>query len=568
MRLLGLDTPALVLTLLVACGTILWLYLQRRPPARVVVPSLALWESLAPARERAVAPWRRAPRVASLLLALAVALALISALADPVRPRRGPATHVVMAIDRSASMAAHDVAPSRLAEARRQARARLGTLPSDTLVSVLAVAASAVPLASRTTDRGTLLRAIDGITQSDDMGDLLPLSELAVDLLRSRPDARLVLFSDGNLAHAEQARGELSALPRLAVEHVSIGLSARNVGISGFALRRYPLDPTHQEALLSLTNAGARGEPLTLRVSAAGGLLSEESLTIGPGQTIRRTLRDLPSSGARLTAELRLHDGPDTLTSDDQASAALPPRPRTRVLAVTRDNRYLTAALLLDESLYVREVDPASYQSADTFDVVVFDGVLPTAPVTAAALYLGPRGAGAHPLALGRTIERPYFDRVDKRHPLLRGLALGDVNVARATLVEPGPGDLVVAEGAQKDGTRVPLLVEGSRGGTPFVTLAFDLRETDLPLRAAFPLLVLRALDRLAHPDGQTTAISESRRASISTTPRRDILGPHEPPPGDDSPVDASARWWPILLGLAIVLYALEWLSFQRRWTT
>lgn len=569
MRLLGLDTPALVLTLLVACGTILWVYLQKRPPTRVVVPSLALWDAVAPERERAVAPWRRAPQLWSLLLALAIALALISALADPARSRRGPAQSVLLAIDHSASMAANDVAPSRLAEAKRQARARLATLPSDVLVSVIAVAASAVPLTPQTTDRATLLRAIDGISESDDLGDLLPLSELALDLSRRLTSAQLILFSDGNLAHREEARRALDSRPGLAVDHVVVGQSARNVGFSGFALRRYPLDPTHQEALLSLTNFGPRREPLTLRVFAAGGLLSDEALTLEPGQTIARTLRDLPSSGARLTAELRLEDGADALATDDRASAALPARPRTRVLAVSRDDRYLTAALLLDESLSVRELDPAAYESADDFDVVVFDGVLPSTPVKVAALYLGPRGEGAHPLPLGATIERPFFARVEKRHPLLRGLALADVNVARAALLAPQVGDVVVAEGEPTNGTRVPLLVEGARNGVPFVTLAFDLRESDLPLRAAFPLLVLRALDRLAHPDSQAAAVAESRVASESAVaPQRDVLGKHEaPPPAAGFVVGASERWWPILLGLAIALYTLEWLSFQRRWT-
>ncbi|MEY4514638.1 MAG: hypothetical protein RLZZ450_6760 [Pseudomonadota bacterium] len=569
MRLLGLDTPALVLTLLVACGLVLWLYLQKRPPTRVVVPSLLLWESLAPDLERAVAPWRRTPEASSLLLALAIALALIAALADPLRSATGPARSVLIAIDHSASMAARDVAPSRLAEAKRQARARLDTLPADATIAVVAVEVGAVPLTSFTTDRAVLLRAIDGIRDGNSVGDLLPLSELALDLSRPRPGAELVLFSDGNLEHGDQARRALDAEPALSAQHVLVGQSARNVGFSGFSLRRYPLDPTHQECLVSLTNFGAQRERLSLRVFAAGGLLSEESFALEPGQTVARTLRDLPSSGARLTAKLTLHAGPDTLASDDLASAALPPRPRTRVLAVSRDDRYLTAALLLDESLTVRELDPAAYESADGFDVVVFDGVLPSAPVNVAALYLGPHGQGAHPLPLGTAVERPFFERVDKRNALLSGLALTDVNVARAALLLPRPGDLVLAEGELKSGTRVPLLVEGKRNGTPFLTLAFDPRESDLPLRAAFPLFLLRALDHLAHPDGARAALAEGVVASEGAiAPHPDVLGKRESSRAAVAKVGASQRWWPILLALAIGLLTLEWFTFQRRWTT
>jgi hypothetical protein len=557
-----------VLTLLVVCGTILWLYLQRRPPTRAVVPTLALWDALVPEPQRAVAPWRRRLQAPSLLLALAIALALISALADPVPSARGPTRNVMIAIDRSASMAARDVTPSRLAEAKRRARAFLDTLPADSRVALIAVDRGAVPLTSFTSERAVLLRALDGLRESDDVGDLLPLSELARDLSRPLPSAELVLFSDGDLEHGDQAEEALNAQPNLTVEHVLIGHSTRNVGITSFALRRYPLDPTHQESLLALTNFGDQREPLTVRVFAAGGLLSEESLTLEPRQQIVRTLHDLPSSGARLTAELRLEAGPDALASDDRASAALPPRARTRVLAVSRDDRYLTAALLLDESLDVHELDPAAYERADGFDVVVFDGVLPATPVQIAALYLGPRGHGAHPLALGATVERPFFDRVDKHHPLLRGLALSDVNVARASMLKPQPGDRVLAEGALVRGARAPLIVEGARGGVPFLTLAFDLRESDLPLRAAFPLFVLRALDRLAHPDDLATTIVESPLSSEGAiAPRRDVLGAHKVPPRVHDTARWSPRWWTLLLGLAVVMLALEWFSFQRRWT-
>src|SRR5204863_48642 len=71
-----------------------------------------------------------------------------------------------------------------------------------------------------------------------------------------------------------------------------------------------------------------------------------------------------------------------------------------------------------------------------------------------------------------------------------------DVNVARALEVRPAADDVVVAADA-----RGPLIVRGTRGDHRFVALAFDVRESDLPLRPAFPLLLLDAIESFAPSD-------------------------------------------------------------------
>jgi hypothetical protein len=96
------------------------------------------------------------------------------------------------------------------------------------------------------------------------------------------------------------------------------------------------------------------------------------------------------------------------------------------------------------------------------------------------------------PLETADEIERPAFDKLDGKHEVLRYTALRDVNVSRATLLRATKDDQVLAADA-----RGPLLVAGQREGQRFLALAFDVRESDLPLRAGWPLLLLNALDWL-----------------------------------------------------------------------
>jgi hypothetical protein len=160
------------------------------------------------------------------------------------------------------------------------------------------------------------------------------------------------------------------------------------------------------------------------------------------------------------------------------------------VLCVTDGNLYLEAALLLDEYLDVDMVVPAAYASDAGYDAVIFDRFAPTKAPAAPALYLAAPGGGAAPLAVTGSIEHPLFDRLEPKHPLLRFTALRDVNVTRAQLAKPAPGDAVVAADS-----RGPLIVTGERAGRRFAALTFDVRESDLPLRVAWPLIVLNAID-------------------------------------------------------------------------
>ena len=572
MRLLGLDATLLALTLLVSGLALLWLYLQRQPPRRVLVPMLALWDALVPGQHD-LRPGR--PRVRqrrSLLLALAIAACLTFALGDPAPPQERAEVNLLLVLDCSASMGARDVSPSRIELAKARARARVSQLGPDDHAWVAALADGITLLTARTSSHRELLSAIDALVAREASADLGTAAEVAADLLAPFERAELALFSDGALEGVALARRTLARLPRVVARLTQVGTSPRNVAITQLSARPDALDHTHQAVFVAVKNFGAQAEPLTLRVHAGEVLLHEERLTLAGDETSTRVLDELPVASAPLRAQLVLARGADALRSDDQAELARELRAPTRVLLVSGRNRYLEAALLLDDTLEVRQIGPATYQSANGYDVVIFDGVLPQAPPQVAALYVGPiASTGAFPLppAAGKPeLVRPFFDHVAKAHPLLRELSLSDVNVSRASAHTLLPGDLALAETRAHD----PLIVIGSRADIPFVALTFDLRDSDLPLRPAFPLFFLRTLDLLSGSRHalRTAASSTLRQQEGRIAPRADLFAV---PPARATTADANtkARWLAplrsILIGLALALLVLEWLAFHRRWT-
>src|SRR5688572_13061205 len=190
----------------------------------------------------------------------------------------------------------------------------------------------------------------------------------------------------------------------------------------------------------------------------------------------------------------------------------MPESGRSRVLVVTPGNTYLEAALLLDEYLDVTLLAPEKYPPAQGFDVTIFDGVAPpVAKHTGSALYLAPPAQGS-PVPLGKRIEMFGFDTWDKKSPIVRWTALGDIQVAHGNTFKPEQGDRVV--GASDLG---PILVAGRRAGRKFVALGFDPRNSDFVLRVAWPLFVLNTINDFVEED--TGYVSSYRTGDVWQIP-------------------------------------------------
>jgi Ca-activated chloride channel family protein len=147
------------------------------------------------------AGWRRHLPPAVYALALA---GLVVALARPQATIAVPVEQasVVVVTDRSGSMLAEDVEPTRLVAARRAAAAFLDAVPDDVRVGAVAFNHAATVLSQPTRDHDAVRRALATVEAggSTATGDAL---DAALRLIRAaergerRPPAAVVLLSDG-----------------------------------------------------------------------------------------------------------------------------------------------------------------------------------------------------------------------------------------------------------------------------------------------------------------------------------------------------------------------------------
>lgn len=476
------------------------LYILKLRRRVVAVPFSPLWQRILRDKE-ATSLFSKLKRLLSLLLQLALLALLVLALGDP----RAAATlikgrNVVVLVDASASMQATDVSPNRLAVAKDEVKRLIRGMGGADRMLVAQMDAAITPLGPMSGDTSELERAVDSVKVTDARADWPRALRFATDTLRNVDNAEVVVVSDGNLGDAIDSSGPVH-LGDVKLSYMPVGKAKDNVAITQFSVRRYPLDKSRYEVMLEVENTGSEPADIELSLLGDGMMVDLTKLKMKPGERLPRFYPNLSGASRTLEAKLAVTgETKDDLPADDHAYALLPERRRAKVLIVSMGNTYLEAALLLDEYLEVQTATPLDYatkyaQKSNAFDAIIFDEATPAELPRTNALYLDPRGPGS-PFKVENEIMQPGFDKIDRKHPIVRFTALDQVNIARGHKLKAEPGDKVI--GASEEG---PILVAGNRGGNKMVAMGFDVRESDLALRVAWPVLLLNIINYFTDED-------------------------------------------------------------------
>jgi hypothetical protein len=528
--LTGLPFATLALVFGVAAAIVTALYILKLRRRAVATPFAPLWQRILRDKE-ATSLFSKLKRILSLLVQLLLLALLVAALGDPrVAGSLVQGRNLVVLVDASASMQATDVSPTRLGVAKEQVKSMIRGLGGADRMLIAQMDAVVTPMGPMSGDASELERALEKVTATDTRADFPRALRFATDTLRGAASPEIVVVSDGNLGDAVDASGPVH-LGAVKLSYVEVGKGSRNVGVTAFSVRRYPLDKSRYEVMLEVTNTGDTPEDIELTLSGDGQPVDITKLRLKPGERLPRFYPNLSGASRTLEAKVGLLDGTkDDLPADDHAFALLPERRRAKVLMVSTGNMYLEAALLLDEYLDVTQLTPDAYAKRfptgpTGFDTILFDAVTPLEVPRANVIYIDPSGPGSPVKVLGE-LSQPGFDHIDRKHPIVRFLALDTVNIARGHKLQAEPGDRVV--GASQEG---PILIAGTRGGFKFVALGFDVRESDLPLRVAWPLFLVETINWFTDEDasylssfktGEVWRIPLGVPASLATLKRPD----------------------------------------------
>jgi hypothetical protein len=195
-------------------------------------------------------------------------------------------------------MAANDVPPSRLDEAKNKVIEALRELPANGTVSVIAAGRTARVVVNGTTDLGRVRAAIDSIEVSPSTGDLGDALNLADALAARAGDADILVATDAALA----------IKPTLSVNHevkvIQVGRERKNQAIVALAVRPSSSGVT-RSVFVSVANLDLEPARRQLELYVDGVLFEARDLkTLDPQTRTEAIVDDVPLADL-VFAELR-----------------------------------------------------------------------------------------------------------------------------------------------------------------------------------------------------------------------------------------------------------------------
>jgi hypothetical protein len=511
---------------LVAVPLLLLLYFLKLKRRELIVSSTLLWKRAV--RDLQVnAPFQKLRKNILLILQLLMLLALLLALAAPILSlRTGRARRHVLLIDRSASMSATDVKPSRLGEAKKQASVFVESLRGESFFSmqdardqtmVIAFDSHAKVMCNFTADKRQLIAAIDGIEAGD--GDSL-LSEaiMVAQAFAQAPEgqpanegsqaAKLMLFSDGGIADLDKLMVNTDELT-----FHCIGESGGNIGVTAMRARRLYENPDEVEVFATVANYG--DEPVTtdIQLSVNDDVRAVKSVSI-PGAT--KGEGDNDSGAGKVAVNFSLSHAEagvltvrqlnaDSLASDDAAWAVLAPPKRLSVLLVTGGNKVIELALKACPIERLDIMTPSQFDANDTpdydieqrYDVIVLDNHVPARTPRSRYLVFG-RPPDDIDVSVSQELENQVIVDWRPKHPVLKYVSLTNLFAAKCYKLDLPRDAELLAEFNES-----PALALIRRNGSVFLLGSFDVLESTWPFEPSFVLFCYNSVNFLGMQVGQ-----------------------------------------------------------------
>jgi len=520
-------TPLTALyTGLVAVPLLLLLYFLKLKRREQIVSSTLLWK-------RAVqdlqvnAPFQRLRHNILLLLQMLALLALLLAIAGPILSLLASSgSRYVLLIDRSASMSATDVEPSRLEVAKEQAKIFVESLRAGSFLSltdksdqtmVISFDSHAKVMCNFTADKQQLTGAINSITPGDNTSSLAEPIVVArafaqspgveAEILTAEDPAQLVLFSDGKIRDLDQIVVGEDEL----VFHC-IGQSEQNVAITAMQARRSYENPDEVSVFATVANYGDSPVERDVQLSIDGNVRSVRQVTIParrkpagatdanqPGRvavdfslTFAEAgvleVRQLPASGGSSGDE-------DHLICDNAAWSILPPPKRLSVLLVTNGNPVLESAMRacslakLDVNAppEFEALDRATFEIEQPYDFIVLDNYVPQTLPKCRYLVFG-RPPDGIDVSVPQQVENQVLVDWRAKHPALKYVNMMNLFAAKSyELALPRDADVLA------EFNETPAIAVVRRNGSVFLLVGFDVLQSNWPFEPGFVLFCYNA---------------------------------------------------------------------------
>ncbi len=449
-------------------------------PRRAEVTNIFLWQDVLREKKGGIR-FQRFLRNLPLWFQILLVLLTSAALAEPIWFYPSKVTgNIIVVLDTSASMKTVTSEGTRFEQAQEKAVELIDDLPERSQMLVIAAGHRPELLTGFTSDKSRLNDIVTDARASDVPGKREKALYLALSFVNPERDDWIFLITDG-------AGGVFAELVNLhpKIRPVVISGGERNIGITKFEVKAYPGIREEYEIMLEVKNFTSESVTCPIRLTLQRRTIVEESIALSP---LEKRLLIFPYTG-EFNGTLRgFLDIEDDFPLDNQVFSEVTAFQDMWVMLVTPGNYFLEKLLTAYPNLLMNrfdEITPSSWDvQAQQHDLVILDRIDPPSTERGNFLLID---AFSPSLPLSKTgeLDAPVMLDWDETHPLMEQLNLSGLNIAAASRIEAGENIQPVLE-AEETGLLYAYQQEGLRA----VLLGFDLLESDLPLRVAFPVLM------------------------------------------------------------------------------
>ena len=469
---MSFQNPWGLLALLLVVPLIL-LYMLKQEYKDIRVSTTFLWQEVE-RQLRAAKPWQRLKTRLLLVLQILAIIIFALALARPVYRSTDAGYHYVAVVDSSARMQATDIRPSRMEAAKKGLKDLIATMTARDRMTIIQAGIEPFVVVDETGDKGLLRQGVDGLEAYNSRADIEKAIQLAEAIIDKGENGQLHLFTDSNKPY----EGVLQY-------HIYKG-DGNNLAISNVSTS------PGEEGLVVLSRVRNYGDPasVTLELRVDGSVFDIKEVSLAEGGQADIYWTRVPREGR--TFELAILNE-DDLAIDNRGWAVNKYQDQYRALLVTDRNVFIERAVGLRKDIELVKTTKGQDLVSQDFSLYIYDGYLPERLPKGHMIVFNPPENG--PLDL---VEEGQFEPVAVRinrdivnDEIISYIEATDFQIAKAKKLKlPQDFDIVLED--QKGN---PLLILGDTDQGRLVIFAFSLKDSNLPLKADFPILMQALLN-------------------------------------------------------------------------
>lgn len=447
---------------------IIILYLLKQKRQRIDVSSVQLW-SQAIDDMTATRPWQKFKNNILMYLEIGIIICLTLALTRPFIANSDSYGHYIVVLDSSASMQADDVKPTRFEKAKDDIQSIIDTLLPSQYMTIIEMGPSSYIAADRISDKGLLSRILKDMMPTNGEGDIKGAMDLAESMLSSEDQDIVCIFTDQNI-NIEDSLFKVKLYngdgQNRAITHMSYSEYGDGWGV-----------------LAKIMNFGDSSN-ITLKCSADDQLVDIKEISLPKGDKKDVYFTSIPRDTNIVKVEIV---DKDNLLIDNVSWIPIKERAENKGLLVTQGNIFLEKVLNFYGGLLMEKGAYEASEGLLGYQLYVYDGYVPKdVPEDGNIIIFNPQGDQNLFKVVDNFMPKGMIKNISSRYNrLLEHVDIDDINIRKASKIGfPNWGEEVVGDG---DNT---LIWAGEMKSQKFIVFAFDIHESDLPLKMDFPILM------------------------------------------------------------------------------